>query len=155
MTKPLLDLDTLIVRPTIAIDGTKYEMLSPDELSVLDSRRFGIWMKRIQELQEAEEDSPEIDELAEQFATKALVGVPEDVLAKLSGAHRIAVIEVFTGLLLRRRMSVAGATGTAMGMKDGTNPWTGAMFSPGSSGSTAEPRGSGWRKRLSRLFGLT
>jgi hypothetical protein len=60
------------------------------------------------------------------------------------------VVEVFTGLLLRSRMSVAGAIGTAMG-----SPQIGELFSLGSSDSTAERRGSGWRTRLSRWFGLT
>jgi hypothetical protein len=40
MSKVLLDLDTLVVRPKIKIDGKPYEILSPDELPVLTSHRL-------------------------------------------------------------------------------------------------------------------
>lgn len=149
MTDPLLSLDTLIVRPSIEIDGQRYEMLSPDELSVLDSRRFALWAQQLDALQQGEEERPELAVLVDTIARKVLVGVPDDVRAKLSGQHMIAVVEVFTGLLLGRKMRVAGAAGKAMG-----SPSIGEMFSLGSSGSMAAPRASGWRTRLLRSFGL-
>lgn len=150
MSEPLLSIDTLIVRPKVAIDGTLYELLSPDELSVLDSHRFSSWAKQLEELQKAGEPSEEMDAIADQVARKALVGVPSAVLEKLTGVHKIAVAEVFTGLLLRSRMDVAGAIAKAMG-----SPQIGELFSQGFNGSTAAPRDSGWRTRLSRLFGRT
>lgn len=150
MGEPLLSLETLIERPTIDIDGQRYEMLSPDELSVLDSHRFSKWAGRLEELQKAGEESPEMDEIADRIARKALIGVPEDVLEKLTGVHKIAVAEVFIGLLLRSRMGVAGAIAKAMGSSQ-----IGELFSQGFNGSTAATRGSGWRARLSRLFGRT
>lgn len=150
MTEPILNLDTLIVRPSVEIDGTRYEILSTEELSVLDSRRFGLWARKLEEMQTSDEEQPELEELVDTIARKVLVGVPDDVIAKLSGKHKIAVVEVFIALLLRSRMSIAGAIGTAMG-----NPLIGALFSQGSSGSTAAPHVSGWRTLLSRWFGPT
>ncbi len=150
MTDTLLDLDTLIGRPTIKIDGARYEILSPDELSVLDNRRFSRWQRQLEEMQAGDEDDPELDDLVATMARKVLVGVPADVFDKLSGTHRIAVIEVFTGLLLRARLGVAEASAKAIG-----NLPTGAIFSRGSSGSTAARRGSGWKTRLWRWFGLS
>jgi hypothetical protein len=150
MADPLLDLDTLIVRPTIEIDGTRYEILSIDELSVLDSRRFSLWSRKLHALQVGEEESVELDELIDTMARKVMVGAPDDIIGKLSGVQKAAVVEVFTGLLLRSRMSVAGAIGTAMG-----SPRIGELFSLGSSVSTVERRGNGWRTRLSRWFGRT
>jgi len=150
MTDAILNLDTLIVRPTIEIDGKRYEILSTEELSVLDSRRFGLWAARLEELQTSDEEQPELEQLIDTIARRVLVGVPDDVIAKLSGRHKIAVVEVFIALLLRSRMSVAGAIGTAMG-----SPLIGALLSPNSSGSTAAPRASGWRALLSRLSGHT
>lgn len=150
MTDVILNLDTLIVRPTIEIDGKRYEILSVEELSVLDSRRFNLWAAKLDTLQRSEEDSPELDELVDTIARKVLVGVPEAVLARLSGTHKIAVVEVFTGLLLRNRMSVAGAIQTATGSQ-----LIGALFSLGSSVSTEARQAGGWKQRLSRWFGLT
>lgn len=150
MGEPLLSVATLIERPTIDIDGTKYEMRHPDELSLVDSHRFSRWAQRFEELAKQDEPGAELDEIADRIARAALIAVPEEVLARLTGQHKAAVAEVFTALLLRSRMSVAGAIGTAMG-----NPQIGALFSPGFNASMADRRASGWRARLSRLFGRT
>lgn len=158
MTKPLLTLDTLITRPTVEIDGARYEILSPDELSVLDSRRFGLWAETLDDLQNpkagaersAEDCAAELEQLVDTIARKVLVAVPADVFGKLTGQHKIAVVEVFTMLLVRRRMSAAGAMETALASLS-----NGASSSPVFSGSTEERRGSGWRKRLWRWFART
>lgn len=148
----LLSLDTLVKRPTVAIDGVSYEMLSPDEMSVLDYQRFGLWQRELAELQEAgATDDPALVELVDRIAQKALIAVPAEVFAKLSGAQKIAVIEVFTGLLLQTKLRVAGATATAMG----TNPSTGESFSRALAGFTEAAPATGWRARLSRWCGLT
>lgn len=158
MTECLLSLDTLIVRPTVEIDGQRYEILSPDELSVLDSRRFGLWAEKLEALQNTsassgrteDEVGAELDELVTTIARKVLVAVPADVFAKLTGQHKSAVVEVFTMLLLRRRMSAAGAMQAAIG-----NLPTGAISFPAFNGSTEERRASGWRTRLWRWFART
>lgn len=152
MTQPLLDLETLIRRPTVAIDGTRYELLSADELSVLDSHRFHHWGRDLERLQQEQPEGEDLQLLIDRVARQVLVDVPDEVFAKLTGAQRIAVVEVFFVLLLRSRMGVAGATTTIMGTGIGERP-TGAKSSPGSSGSTADRPGSGWKARLSRWFG--
>src|SRR3546814_5044666 len=48
--EPLLNLDTLFRRSTIAVDGVAYELFSPDELSVMASHQFGVWGRRIEAL---------------------------------------------------------------------------------------------------------
>ncbi|GAM04804.1 hypothetical protein [Novosphingobium sp. MBES04] len=151
--QPLLDLETLVTRPSITIDGQVYDILSPDEISVLDSYRFGIWGQRIKDLfaddNEASEDA--LTKLVDKVARKVAVGVPDEVFAKLSGAHKMAITDVFTGLLLRNRLGVAGAIARAAGVE--ANLPTGAMSSPGSSASMAATRSGGWSARLSRMFG--
>lgn len=47
---PILDLNTLIERPKITIDGVPYEILSPEELSILDSQAFTFWGGEIERL---------------------------------------------------------------------------------------------------------
>jgi len=160
--QPLLDLDTLIDRPVVAIDGVKYEILSADELSVLDSARFGRWGRRIKELGEADEidadGEAELEQLVKRVARRVLVGVPDDVFDTLTGANRWAVVDLFTGLLLRRAMRVAGAMQKAAGMEMASESESrpiGARFSRGSSVSTADRRPSGWSDALQRWFGLT
>lgn len=130
---PLLDLDTLIVRPTIRVDGEPYELLSIDELSILDSQRLTAWGHEIEALSGSgdEEDGRKLGGLVATVARKALVDMPDDVFARLSEAHHMSVAEVFTGLLLTRKLATAGALVGEM-----VNRSTGAKSSPGSSGST-------------------
>ncbi|SCW61821.1 hypothetical protein SAMN02927924_01700 [Sphingobium faniae] len=153
MTETLLDLDTLIVRPAIAIDGSRYEILSPDELSVLDSHRFGVWGRRIEALSQGDnaDDADELEELYEKVSRAVLVDVPEAVFARLTGSQRIAIVDVFTGLLLRSKLGVAGAMATAMGTAT-EGLWTGGGSFPGSNASTADRRAGGFWKRLRGWF---
>ena len=150
--QPLLNLDTLIVRQTIAIDDEIYEILSADELSVLASHRFSIRGRQIDLLQasEDEEDSPTLDELIDKVARDLVVDIPSEVFEKLTGAQKWAIVDVFTGLLVRSKLGVVGAMATAMG----TLP-IGATSFPDSSVSLAASRDGGWRKRLRRWFGRT
>lgn len=149
MSDPLLSLDTLIERPAIRIDGIRYEMLSPDELSLADSHRFALWARRIEELQAGEADiDDELGEIVAQIVRLVMPGLPDDVFAKLSEENRLAVTQVFTGLLLRKRLGVAEATARAMG--EAQKLATGAKSSPGSSGFSAEPPKPGFMRRLLR-----
>lgn len=150
--RPLLDLDTLIVRPAITIDGARFELFSADELSVLTSHRLGIRGRRIEELAQSSDpaDGQELDELITIVARDVLADVPDDVFVKLSGSHRMAIVDVFTGLLLRKKLGVAGAMATAMG-----DPRIGEMLFPGFNVSSVGRRDGGWLKRLLRWFGRT
>lgn len=145
---PLLDLNTLIERPTIAIDGKHYEILSPDELSILDSQRFETWGRRIEAL--AKEDgkgddkSDELNALIDTVTDKIMVGVPDGVRAKLSNGHKLRVLAVFTGLLLGDQVGAAGATLKVMSRS------IGAKSSLASSASSAARPAGGSRKRRRR-----
>ncbi|MEL7447106.1 MAG: hypothetical protein AAGK02_15065 [Pseudomonadota bacterium] len=146
---PLLDLDTMIDRPAIKIDGKKYEILSAEELSVIDTHRFGRWGKQIQALsnEDGEQAEAELEQLIKRVARKVAVGVPEEVFGKLTGQAQWAIVDLFTALLLRRTLKVAGAMQTATG----TVPealQTGEASFPGSSGSMADHRRHGWLKSL-------
>jgi hypothetical protein len=153
----LLDLDTITERPVIRIDGATYQIRSPGELSVVESHRFGRWGQRIDALTNAdgEEAEAELNALVDKVSRGILVDVPDDVFAKLSGAHRWAIIDLFTGLLLREKLKVAGAMTAAAGeVPDWMKDQTGAFSSPVWSGSTAAPLRTGFTTRLRRWFGL-
>lgn len=148
----LLDLNTLITRPAISIDGTRFELVSPDELSVLASHRLGVRGRRIEQLSQSDDDQDgeELDRLITEVVEEVLCGVPDEVFAKLTGTHRMAIADVFTGLLLRNRLGVAEAMATAMGR----NRIGAKLYPDFSDFSEDRPRG-GWWKRLLRWFGLT
>jgi hypothetical protein len=143
---PILDLDTLITRPVVVIDGESYEIAAPDELSILDHHRLGHWGRRIDKLME----KPEINELEQAELTRLLtrltdhilVGVPEPVRAKLSDGHRLSIAEVFTRLPLQRAIAKAARTLAAEGKTEGKNS-TGAKRPPASRDSTDATRGGG------------
>lgn len=154
MTDPLLSLETLIVRPTIEIDGTTYELLAADELSVLQSQRCSIWARRLEEMEKAEAEDPAADELIDRIVRDVVVDLPQAVFAKLTGQQKLAVVSVFTALLLRHRMGVAGATAKAIGATTASLS-TGGLSFQGFNGSTAGTRANGWRARLSAWFART
>lgn len=148
MAEPILDLSTVVERPTILIDESIYDILSPDALSALDHQRFAAWGRRIDALTAKDElTAQEEEDLAAKLAAlsdRIMVGVPEDVRAKLSDAQRKAVIEVFSLLPLGRRLKrLAGALPAKPG------PSTGERSSPGSSASTAAGPNGGSRRRPS------
>lgn len=156
--EPVLDIDTIITRPVIDIDGKRHELLSPGELTVSESRRFALWQKRLNELQQREAEDAEdeaaidaeIEALVDKMARKAAAPVPDDVFAALSGTHKTEIMEVFIGLLLRGKLRVVGAIGKATG-----NPSIGENLFPGFTASTAAAGGNGWMKRLSRWWART
>lgn len=148
---PLLDLDTLIVRQTIAIDGVKYEIVNPDEMTVIEAQRAGNRGKRIDEISHGalESEEGELDRLVDEAAHAVLIDVPHEVFAKLSGTQKLAIVDVFTGLLVRSKLGVAGAMAKALDQLP-----IGAMQSHVSNASTAASRIGGWWRRLLGWFGL-
>lgn len=133
----LLDLDALAAdRKTIKVDGTRYEIYNPMELSVIETHRFGRWVMRIRELQDQDgkETEDELEALTEKAARAVFVDIPEEVFDKIKGAPRSAVVEVFSARLLRSAMGVADAMHKAAG----TTPEVPLV--PLSTGETA-PRG--------------
>ncbi len=147
----LIDLDTLIERPFITIDGERVDILNPDELSVIESHRFGVWGRRIEALTQetGEAVEKELEELVSTVARKICVGASDELFAKLPGSQRWAIVDLFTGLLLRSKLKVAGAMAAATGeLPEWAAMLTGASSFPGSSGSTAERRRTGWKRFL-------
>lgn len=140
-TDQVLDISTLVKRPKIKIDNKLYDILSVEELSVVDNQRFSLWGTELQQLVADKTKSDELTKLIDDLSKKVLVGVPEKVFAKLSGSHRFSVVEAFTMLLLRRKAMVAGAIAKGMGLA------TGEASFPGSNASLADTPDGGSTKR--------
>ncbi len=151
-TAPILDLSTIEDdRPPIRIDGVIYHLKTADELSLMDSQWFG---KRAEELKVlgASNDSDDMDGLELLLRTivkRAAADVPDEVLAQLSSTQNMAIVEVFTGLLMAKRISQAGALARI------ANPQTGANSSLGSSTSMAAILAAGSTKRPPASSGLS
>jgi hypothetical protein len=127
---PLLDLSTLIERPVIRVDGANYQLKSPEELTLLESQQFTTWGAEIEKLAKDGTAVEELDMLVSVVARATLTDMPGDVFGRLSPSQRMAIVEVFTALLLSRRLRLAGAIATAARR-------TGVNSSPGSSSPSA------------------
>lgn len=155
----VLDINTFVERPKVRIDGELYDILHPDELSVVDSHRLTAQGRRINDLMAkaslSDREKKEILGLLADVSGHILVGVPDAVRATLSDVHRQQVIEVFMMLPLNARLKRLAAAGAGLTerlageLKAGAKktPPTGAKSRRGSKGSTAATRGGGSSKR--------
>ncbi len=100
-TEPLLNLDTLVEHRTVRIDRVEYDLLNPEEVSLLDYHRIQKQSNRVAAMMEAAEMT---DEQAEDLSRlldslcKFVLRAPEEVHAKLIDTNKLRVIEVFTNL---------------------------------------------------------
>lgn len=108
--EPLLNLSTLVEdRPVIRINGETYHLKSSEELSLLDSQRFTAWGRELEALGKSEGQTDALTELVGLVAWNAVADVPRTVFDALSSSQQMAIVEVFTGLLLGRRLRLAAA----------------------------------------------
>ena len=144
-SSPLLDIATLADRPKIRIDGTLYEIVSPDELSIIDCHRLAALGRRLDALMAAAElstaDEAELGQVIGALAGRIMIGVPDEVARRLTDGQRLAVIEGFTGLL--------PAPPAAEAARQTAGRSTGGRRSPACSASTAASRPPGSRRRRS------
>jgi hypothetical protein len=132
---PLLDLSTVITRPFVRIDGVAYDMVSPDELSVIDYARISAQGKRIGEIEElgaeaTDEQKQEYERLLDTVCRRVLLA-PDEIHRKLTTQHRCAVAVTFTALRLTTSLEAAGATqeaelARALAAVNASAPTTGA-----------------------------
>lgn len=116
-SEPLFDIDTQLKRPHVTIDGEPHFVFHPEELSVIKHHRFVRAGERIRELEgkTGDETEKELDALVDKVAGDILVDTPKEIFAKITGAQRLKLVQVFTALLLRSAVEVAGAMHKAAG----------------------------------------
>ncbi len=107
----LLNLETAITRPTIAIDGKVYEIRSPDELSIMEHARLQRDSAEYNRLVTPEaltdDQVTRLEAVVISLSDFIMVGVPAEVRQNLSGAQRMDVIAVFTMLPLGSKLESA------------------------------------------------
>jgi len=120
----ILNLDTLVVRPLVTIDGTDYEMLNPGELSILDLHRFGALGSEFQSITDsAEKDADLTDAQVVQVGAtldrmvRMILRAPDEVLNRLTDVHKYRIVECFSSLTPSRlpesRVSTDAGAGAA------------------------------------------
>jgi hypothetical protein len=146
---PLLDLETVIVRPAIMIDGERHEIINPVELPLETSHLMASKGRRMQQLQSGDgmnrDQRAELEAIVRQLSDIVMEPIAPAVRKKLTDAQRLQVIEAFTTLLLKRRLASAAAMvpgqqliEAAMAALKQSGQSTGESSSPGSSGSSEE-----------------
>jgi len=147
---PLLDLTAQVERPSIRIDGELYDILSPDEITIIDANRLLRMGQRLAELAAADgggdQDSEEMESLLTSITDRILEPLPAEVRARLSAAQRMRIMGVFTTLLPAAKEADGGS---AIATSTGGRPL------PASNGSTAPTPISGSRRRPSRSSAST
>ncbi|MBN9333859.1 hypothetical protein [Devosia sp.] len=140
-TEPILDLSTLTDnRPPIRVDGTVYHLKSPEELTLAESQNFTKWGHELEALGKQPEKVGALDALVTIVARSTTVDMPVGVFEKLSSVQRMAIVEVFTGLLLGKRLQLAGALARMASQSIGANSSPGSNMPSGATpdgGSTA------------------
>lgn len=135
--KEILSLNTMLVRPPIEIDGARFDITAPGELSIEETYRLADLGRKLDNLRGtvglAEAQQSQLTETLTAICDIILAPVPKEIQAKLNDAQRLSVIEVFTMLLSADRLKLAGETVMKV-----ISQYLGEKPSPGSSGSTAE-----------------
>jgi hypothetical protein len=104
--QPVLDLDTLVERAPVRIDGVMYEMLNPAELSILDLHRFGAAgvelasLKSIDSTTEITDDQMKLISETLRRMVRIILRAPDATLDRLTDVHRFRVVNAFNGLTL-------------------------------------------------------
>lgn len=101
-TTPILNIDTLITRQTVTIDGVAYELRTDKELTIFALARLERAAQRIEQIEDATaeptpDQAAEYDLLLRQVVELILIA-PAAVHAKLLTAHREAIMWTFIRL---------------------------------------------------------
>lgn len=147
MAKPLLNLDTLTERATVAIDGTPYALLPPDALSAVDYHRFRRLTPRLETLWNQEtplmpDEEKELEQILAALCSIVLEA-PPDVHARLTDMQRLAVYQAFLKLPQNTLPHLTGSQKTTGRIR------TGARSQPASRTHTAATRSPGLPARRS------
>lgn len=115
---PVLNLDSLTERRAVRFEGTDYDLLNPEEVSILDYHRIVKQAHRIDEIMGSGKSTSDLSEaeVAEMTAAldravRMILRAPDEVHAKFSDLARLAIISVFSDL--QRSVNPPAATATA------------------------------------------
>jgi hypothetical protein len=111
---PILDLDTLVDRPVVKIDGHEYELLTHDLLAPIDGHRMSRSYARIGVLLDqptlSDDEERELEALPDRMC-RLVLDAPDPIHAALTSKQRMAILSTFSNVLpLRPRAESTAAT---------------------------------------------
>lgn len=143
LKKPLLSLDTLTDRDQVAIDGTSYDLLKPEQLSLVSYNRIAPILTRFQALMEmktlTDGESEELAQILDRVCRECLQAPPE-VQARLTDEQRLQIVVAFAGLSQLLRRLLRALPETPLTTPATASPTTGAKRFRGSAASTRARR---------------
>lgn len=114
MAEPVLSLDTLVERATVAIDGKPHELRNGAELSILDYHRIGRQGAAVEKMlaQGADLSDAQVSELTRLLDAmlRVVLLAPAEVMDRLSDGQKLQVVQAFSDL---QRATARPAGGTA------------------------------------------
>ena len=144
MTQKIFDLKTLVERDWIEIDDDKIEVRSLEEFGLEDVQLFQQSYANISRMAGkgddglTKADSKQMIKMIDRCVRSILVDPPEDVMAKLTQRHKMAILNSFTEAVSRRRKEMEAAAEAEL--EEVNRRLLGENSSPNSSDSTEETR---------------
>lgn len=100
MAEVALTLDTARVRRAVVVDGERYELRDPDELSLRETNRLQAMVKQVGEVMEGQDIPDErlavLEAALDGCVAATIPGMPGEIRAKLTDAQRVKLIQAFT-----------------------------------------------------------
>lgn len=108
--EPLLDMSTEPVkRHHIKIDGVAYELLAPAEMTSVHVTMFQHLGRVLQQAQDKGLGEETLEPLLRKTLQLSVVGLPDEIIDKLSIQHKLSIGEVFVSTLLGERIKRTAA----------------------------------------------
>lgn len=129
---PVLNLDSLIDRPVVVIDGKEYQLLTTAILPPIDVWRLSKFSRRLDELTSqadlTEDEERELERLPDRMC-RLVLHAPDDVHAALNPKQRMEVLATFIQPPQPLPPAESGQTTSSTGA-------TSSLASPGSTEAT-------------------
>lgn len=107
---PVLSLSTVVTRPKIRIDGTLYELRSPDEVSWLEYREHAETFREASALMTPAATVAQrtrLKKILPRLVGILVVGLPVRVLKRLKPDQQLQIVATFSDLLLAKNPRLA------------------------------------------------
>lgn len=110
---PVLSLSTIVTRPTIAIDGRRYELRAADEMPWLEFRQHADVFRESSALLTRMEQNPTKQEIARlttilpTLVSLLVLDLPKAVLKRLKPDQQLQIVATFSDRLLAQNPRLA------------------------------------------------
>jgi len=111
--RQILNLDSLVDRPVVLIDGKEYELVTHDTLTPLDAhrvtsmhKRIGVILGKSEQSDLTADEEKELETLPARIC-RVVLEAPDDIQAALTDKQRTMIIDVFWRMLPNRQPAVS------------------------------------------------